>query len=168
MKYLYKKSNNNEDVLVKDNLEIEIFCPTLRRLIIKGEKKSVKLLAVRLCFWILTLGKAKLYCLREHGKLVHTSYVIPKCYKFSFLYKTDYEIGPCMTYPEFRGRGYYPMMLCYICSTVGVQNTNFYMIVEESNFASIKGIEKAGFERCGTIRVTKFTKRYLIETRNNY
>lgn len=168
MKYLYKKSNDNENVLIKDNLEIEMFCPTLRRLILKDEKKNVKLLVVRSLFWILTFGKAKLYCLRDHGELVHTSYVIPKCYKFPFLDKADYEIGPCMTYPLFRGKGYYPMMLRYICSTVGVQYTTFYMIVDEGNSASIKGIEKAGFERCGEIKVTKFTKRYVIKAKNNY
>ena len=105
MKYLYKKSSCNENVFIQEGIDIEIYRPTIGRLILKGEKKSIKILAVRIMFWILTFGKAKLYCFRKDGELVHTSYVIPKCHKFPFLSKDEFEIGPCMTYPKFRSKG---------------------------------------------------------------
>ena len=162
MKYLYKKSRSNENVPVQDDLKIEIMTPTIRNLTLKEEQKSIKLLVVRIIFWVLTMGKARLYICRKGGKLVHTSYVIPKCCKFPFLSNVDYEIGPCMTYPAFRGKGYYPMMLRYISSTVGTEKTVFYMIVDEDNIASIKGIEKAGFQRCGNVYVTKIMKQYCV------
>lgn len=131
--------------------------------ILQGENKSIKLVAVRCLFQLITLGKAKVYCYRYNGELVHTSYVIPKCCKFPFLNKHDYEIGPCFTYPQYRGKGYYPQMLKYICSNIKTENSVFYMIVDETNLSSIKGIEKAGFQRCGTIKVTRFLKRYQLE-----
>lgn len=162
MKFLYKKQSCNDEVMFQDDLDIEVITPTIRRLFIEGEKKSIKLLAARLMFWIITFGKAKLYCYRQGGELAHTSYVIPKCCKFPFLESSDYEIGPCMTCPKFRGKGYYPTMLRYICSTVGSQKTTFYMIVDEENSASIKGIEKAGFTRCGVVEVSKITKTYRL------
>lgn len=117
-------------------------------------------MAIRCLFQMITLGKAKIYCYRADGELVHTSYVIPKCCKFPFMGKEDYEIGPCFTYPKFRGKGLYSQMLKYICSSVGTYKTNFYMIVDETNLPSIRGIEKADFKRCGNVRVTKILKKY--------
>lgn len=78
--------------------------------------------------------------------------------------KDDYEIGPCFTYPQYRGNGIYPSVLRSICNSIGNDNTTFYMIVDETNIASIKGIEKAGFKKCGIVKVTKITKRYLLKT----
>ena len=164
MKYLYKKLKSSDTALIPEGLTVESFTPTIRRgLILPGERKSLRLLAVRLLFQLATHGRAKIYAYRENGELVHTSYVIPKCYKFPFLAGDDYEIGPCITYPEYRGNGYYPTMLHYISGSVGSEKTMFYMIVDENNIPSIKGIEKAGFERCGNIQVTKITKRYRLQ-----
>ena len=163
MKYLYKHSGSSVDFESHENLDLEIVTPKFGgRLILQGENKSFKLLAVRCLFQIVTFGKAKVYCYRLNGELVHTSYVIPKCYKFPFMSKWDYEIGPCFTYPKFRGKGIYPQMLKYICSSISTEKTVFYMIVDETNLPSIKGIEKAGFQRCGTIKVTRILKRYQL------
>lgn len=89
MKYLYKYSGECVDFKNPDNLDMEIVTPTiLGGLIFSGEKnKSFKLLAVRFWFQFITLGKAKVYCYRYNGELVHTSYVIPKCFKFPFMKK---------------------------------------------------------------------------------
>ena len=164
MKYLYKKAHFNEEIMEPDDLSIEVVTPTIRGgFILQGENKNFRLLAARLMFQIATFGKARLYCYRQNGALVHTSYVIPKCYKFPFLSKYDYEIGPCFTYPQFRGKGYYPQMLKYICSNIGTEKTVFYMIVDANNIPSIKGIEKAAFQRCGNIKKTKIMKRYKVE-----
>ena len=164
MKYLYKKSVNTMDFESNENIDVEIVTPKIRGgLILQGENKSFKLRVVRCLFQIITFGKAKVYCCRQNGELVHTSYVIPKCFKFPFMGKWDYEIGPCFTYPKFRGKGVYPQMLKYISSNVGAENSIFYMIVDETNLPSIKGIEKAGFQKCGTIKVSRFLKRYQLE-----
>ena len=164
MKYLYRQSSCNVDFKNPSNLDLEIFTPTiLDGMFLDGEKKSFKSLLVRCLFQIVTLGKAKLYCYRDNGELVHTSYVIPKCYKFPFMNKHDYEIGPCFTYPKFRGKGFYPLMLKTICSSIGTEKSVFYMIVDKTNQPSIRGMEKAGFQRCGNIKVTRILKKYQVE-----
>lgn len=163
MKYLYKKVCDGADFEKIDNFNVEVFTPTIRGgLIILGENKSFKLFAVRCLFQMITLGKARVYCYRHNGELAHTSYVIPKCYKFPFMKNSDYEIGPCFTYPKYRGNGYYPQMLKYICQSIGQKNSVFYMIVDENNISSIKGIEKAGFLKCGNIKKTGILKRYRL------
>lgn len=166
MKYLYKqqKDSMNVESIPPEKIDVEIFVPIIGRgLFLRGEKKSFKLMAIRCLFQIITLGKAQLYCYRENDELVHTSYVIPKCCKFPFMGKDDYEIGPCFTFPKFRGKGYYPKMLKHICSNIGSEKSTFYMFVDENNLSSTKGIEKAGFQRCGTIKVSRILKRYQLE-----
>jgi RimJ/RimL family protein N-acetyltransferase len=76
--------------------------------------------------------------------------------------KRDFEIGPCFTYPEFRGRGIYVKVIKSICSQIGNNKTVFYMIVDKNNIASVKGIEKAGFRKYGEVKVSKIFKRYRI------
>ena len=166
MKYLYTRVKENDEVLIPDDLQVKIFTPTIGGgLLLAGERRCFKDMAVRALFQLLTCGKARIYYLRQNDKLVHTSYVIPKCYKFSYLGKEDYQIGPCYTYLEYRGKGYYPLMLRHICKSEGSEKTVFYMTVDENNIASIKGIEKAGLIRRGSIRVTKLTKRYVLENK---
>ena len=100
-----------------------------------------------------------------HGdEVVHTSCVVPKCGKFSFLKKGDYEIGPCVTSEKFRGRGVYQYVLRHITSQQMFQGANFYMIVREDNFPSVRGIEKSGFLRCGTVTKTRWLKNYKKES----
>ena len=121
-------------------------------------------MVARFCFQWMTFGKARIFYVEdENGNLIHTSYVIPKCFKFPFLKKADYEIGPCHTYSEYRGKGIYPMVLRYITSHVGEQDSTFYMIVDSTNISSIRGVLKAGFVQCGTVRKSRIFKRYFRE-----
>ncbi len=161
MKYLYRKLKCEKKDKASENLNVEIFTPKVfSGLTLKGEEKNIKSIIVRFLFQLTTHGKAKIFYIKDNDKLVHTSYVIPKCYKFSFLTSKDYMIGPCFTYPEYRGKGIYPAMINYICNFVGTDGTVFYMSVDETNAASIRGIEKAGLERYGSVDVTGITKRY--------
>ena len=165
MAYLYKfepkatgEINNNVD-----DIEVKVFVPSIwTGLYLPGEEVLFKTLCVRILFQLMTLGKAKLfYVMNESEKLMHTSYLVPACAKFPFMNEVDYEIGPCLTYPDYRGQGIYPRVLRSICNKVGENNSVFYMIVDEFNKSSIRGIEKAGFIRCGTVQKSKFTKRYF-------
>lgn len=135
-----------------------------RRLYISGEIKSIKITLSRLIFLIITLGKSYIYyCKDNTGKVVHTSYAIPKCIKFPFLSNNDYEIGPCMTIPEYRGKGIYPQVLNYITYSCGGRDTKFYMLVNPTNESSIKGIKKANFKFCGKVIATKLRQYKKIE-----
>ncbi len=105
------------------------------------QKLSLRNIAVNTYWWLVTLGKYRVWCALDNDKVVHTSYVIPKCSKFSFLNKGDYEIGPCKTNVEYRGRGIYPAVLYTIVSKGGTA----YMIVDDNNQSSIRGVTKCGF-----------------------
>ncbi len=168
MKYLYcyKKSQCSDDSLKNFNQEeVKVFTPKIGRLSLHGEPTGFKTFVVRFLFQLTTNGKAKIYYVADADDLMHTSYVVPQCSKFPFLGKNDYEIGPCFTYPQYRGKGIYPNVLRHICNSLGNSDTSFYMIVDDANIASVKGIEKAGFKKYGVIEVTKYTKRYkLVKT----
>jgi len=165
MKWLYcfnKQMEKKEDCAI--GIECEIFVPGIRGgYLLPNESSSFKKICLRVLFRIITHGEAKIVFVANGEDLVHTSYVIPKCSKFPFLGKWDYEIGPCFTSPKYRGKGIYPAVLRYICRNFGTEKSVFYMIVDESNQPSIRGIEKAGFVKCGTVRTTKLTKKYILE-----
>lgn len=161
--YCYKKQVKDIENCPID-IKCEMFAPGIRSgYTLPGESCSFKQICLRLLFRIITHGKAKIVFVANDDDLMHTSYVIPKCSKFPFWGKEDYEIGPCFTLPKYRGKGIYPAVLRYICKNIGSEKSVFYMIVDESNQPSIKGIEKAGFVRCGTVRTTKLTKKYILE-----
>lgn len=164
MKLLYRRERENFDNAINMN----VFVPSFKNgFFIAGEQKQIKNMLVRIVFMVLSFGKAKIsYLTDDSGNLMHTSYVVPKCIKFPFMKKGDFEIGPCFTYPEFRGQGIYVKVIRSICSQIGNNKTVFYMIVDESNIASVKGIEKAGFQRCGEVKVSKILKRYYIVDRS--
>lgn len=164
MHFLYRYKKNDDKPRMSVNSE-EYYPKIGKRggVILPGESKSIKLIGKRLLFQVMTLGKAKMYYIFNGRNLVHTSYVVSKCRKFPFMGKDDYEIGPCFTDPQYRGQGIYPSVLCWICNSIGNDNTAFYMIVDESNTSSIRGIEKAGFKKCGIVKIAGFTRRYLLK-----
>lgn len=161
--YLYKfdfTAKHNEMHFDCEGLDLKVLTPSLRTFLkIKGENLNLKTICVRFLFQLMTLGKTKIYYVRVRGELVHTSYVVPACVKFPFMDKQSLEIGPCYTYPEFRGKGIYPRVLIEICKK-HMDASAIYMIVDETNLSSIRGIEKAGFVKCGAVYRSRFTKRY--------
>lgn len=165
MRYLYRfgadeRSQNVSFQPLPSGYEQNILkIRSFRRL--PGEEASLKSVLVKIIFQIITFGRARIVYVTDNGNVVHTSYLIPKCIKFPFLCKGDYEIGPCYTAPSYRGRGIYPAVLRYICTNVGNDNTNFYMIVSDTNAPSVRGIEKASFSRIGYVRVSRFKRYYL-------
>lgn len=132
------------------------------RLFALGEKRGIKSALVRLNFYLMSRGKAMLFsAYSQENELVHTSVVVPKCYKYSFCNKEDYVIGPCQTVPAHRGKGIYPCVIRYIMEVIGSENTVFYMVASHDNEKSIRGIQKAGFMECGTIRAEGPFKKYV-------
>lgn len=142
--------------------EVKQFRPSLLNgLFITGERLNLKAALARTYFWLITKGKAEIFYIESANKVVlHTSYVLPKCYKFSFMRKTDYEIGPCNTIESARGRGLYSTTLKYIISNKQYENACFWMLVSEENKPSIMGIEKAQFSLDGYAGKTSVLKRY--------
>lgn len=108
------------------------------------------------------VDKSKLVHVDDEKGYVHTSYLLGKSFKFSFLNHDDYEIGPCFTREDSRGKGIYPDVLRYICSNFGSADTKFYMLVAQNNKSSIRGIEKAGFRLVGEVMRSRYIRRWEI------
>ncbi len=165
MRLLYSKKrvNNKEFNQTADSFDIVEFVPSFKAFYMKGENPDLRTTVVRCFFQIMTFGKAKLVCaVNKNGDTVHASYVVPRCFKFSFLGNNDYIIGPCFTRPDHRGQGIYSKVLEYICSQKTEEDTIFYMCVDDGNLPSVKGIEKAGFKKCGVVHKTRVLKRYYL------
>lgn len=163
--YLYKMDSvdvKKRPIYRSEEIDLKVFTPSIRTFFLDGEKFEIKKLGVRLVFQILTLGKAQIYYVRSENEIIHISYVVPTCIKFPFMDRDNLEIGPCYTYPAFRGKGIYPKVLSEICRRRSSDISLFYMIVDETNLSSIKGIEKAGFVRCGLVRKNRLSKRYHL------
>lgn len=92
-------------------------------------------------WWLITGGKYRVWCAYDGETVIHTSYVIPACSKFPFLTDSSFEIGPCHTEKAYRGKGIYPAVLSAIVANGGTA----YMIIEDTNHASIRGVTKVGF-----------------------
>lgn len=164
MHYLYKNNHGENAGTCSEFLSqcsVKQFAPAPFHLWIKGERRNSKTALGRLYFWLITFGRFRIWYLQDGPEVIHTSYVVPKCCKFPFLSKGEYEIGPCVTREDYRGKGIYPYMLgCILASEPGA---NFYMIVRSTNQASIRGMEKAGFQRCGSVVRSRILKNYRKE-----
>ena len=59
-------------------------------------------------------------------------------------------------------RGYIPQYSKKITEDfeLGTKGKRGFMIVEESNLPSIKGVEKVGFRKCGALERSRFLKIY--------
>ncbi len=139
--------------------EIQEEKPTLLRAY-KSQKLSFKIILQNLYWWICTKGKYRVWCAKDGERTVHTSYVVPRCKKFAFLEGEDYEIGPCATETSHRGKGIYPAVLYKI---VAAREGTAYMVIEEDNFSSIRGVTKAGFclQEGEVVRDKRKRYRYL-------
>lgn len=154
---LFRIGKKESSVLTK--YDVNVFCPRIGQLTIKGEKISVISWLVRLYFCCISKNKMKIYYVcDQHNKVIHISSVLPHNLKFRFLKDRECIIGPCYTSSERRGEGIYPYVLNYIVSTYDADY--FYMVVSEENKSSYKGVKNAGFVECGTVHITRFLKQY--------
>ena len=95
----------------------------------------------------------------KDGKVASVAQVCPKLPIFPFIEKSGWHIGPCKTVPEERGKGFYPLLLQHILEDN--PNRLFFMIVEENNISSQKGVAKVNFEKFA-VGYKKFG-RYIIK-----
>ena len=55
--------------------------------------------------------------------------------------KNNYIIVSCYTYPAYLGQRMHPHVIRSICNSIKDEASVFYMCVNETNAASIRGIE---------------------------
>lgn len=103
----------------------------------------------------------------SEGKLVHVAWLfcnprISEAHFFVKIKKDEAYIGFCQTYPKFRGKGIYPVVLQHILEYAAAKNKKRCFIATIStNLASIRGIEKSGFSSVGKMRMFKLFGRFF-------
>ena len=83
------------------------------------------------------------------GRVVHRTCVFPRFFRFPFMNTGDLQVGDVWTLPSARGEGLATAALREVCRRVEKDGTAVWYLVEDSNAASIRVVEKAGFELVG-------------------
>lgn len=114
-------------------------------------------------------NKSKYYIVVE-GKNIHQSVLFEKLDILKVIQKYGPAIGECMTVAEFKGKSIYPFVINYIAKNELFENNTkeVFIIVDKSNIASIKGIEKAGFTLKNSIKAKRFLVFYFQKQIQNY
>lgn len=98
---------------------------------------------------LLSLGRMRIYALVDEstGRVVSRAEVMLRIFEFGFMPRGEraLHIGPCVTVPDCRGRGYYPTLLRLIMADCRQEADTFYIFCSTDNHASRRGIAKAGF-----------------------
>ena len=95
----------------------------------------------------------------ETKELMHYTYAMKRSYKFPFMTKNDYMMGPSVTLEKFRGRGLLGNGLAYVQNGILAleEDANFIALIREENISSRKGVEKSGMVNTGK----KFAKNKM-------
>ncbi len=106
-------------------------------------------------YWCLTSGKVYICEIadKETGEVMHYTYTMKRTYKFPFMKKTDYMVGPSVTDEKFRGRGLLGRGIVYSQDKLLeiTPTARFYGLAREANASSRKGIEKIGMLSTGRV-----------------
>lgn len=101
------------------------------------------------------------YQILRDNKVLSTAQLCPKLPIFAFINnRGGWHIGPCMTINEERGKGFYPLLLQYIIDEH--PERKYYMIIDENNISSQKGVEKLNFQLFAVGHKDSFG-RYVID-----
>lgn len=105
------------------------------------------------------------------GEIAHRSTITPKYFRFPFMAKDDLQIGDVWTSEKYRGKGLAFLAVKKVLEAYAPAKTKIWYLVEETNVASIKLAEKAGFvlwgqgERHSPMGIN-FLGKYLILSEN--
>ena len=141
-----------KDPVVPVALEIKHYKPGLFHLVDHPTERAVR--KNRFLWWGMTLGRYEVYYAVMNGKVVHHSYVVPKCMRFPFLKRRQYVICSSNTDASCRGMGVFPQVLSRILQDYGTEAW-FYAMIADDNHASIRGTAKVGFTYMGRAEQSK-------------
>lgn len=102
------------------------------------------------------------YSIKELGSIIHVSYLYDSIFLLKLLNKKGPVIGDCFTKKQYRGQSIYP----YVINSIALESIKkggkeVFIVVNQDNLSSIKGIEKAGFNKFVTINATRWLWFYL-------
>jgi RimJ/RimL family protein N-acetyltransferase len=85
----------------------------------------------------------------REGRLLHRSSVFPPYFRFPFMRQADVQIGDTWTDEAERGRGIATEAIAVALALPLRRDGDAWYVVEETNRASIRAVEKAGFALVG-------------------
>jgi len=106
--------------------------------------------------------------LRQGERLIHSSLVTPRWFRFPQMAAGDLQIGAVFTDPEHRGQGLAKAAVRLIAQRWAGEYARLWWIVEDDNVASIRAIEACGFtlmgagERSSPLGVGLFGRYQLV------
>jgi glycosyltransferase involved in cell wall biosynthesis/GNAT superfamily N-acetyltransferase len=93
------------------------------------------------------------YSVYADGRLVHRTFLLPKCFKFPFMAENDLFVGLVWTHPSYRRKGLSQFAFRQIqneCKkNMNDSNIRFWWLVLETNTASIELAKRLGFSDFG-------------------
>ena len=143
----------------KDNVELSE---------ITNQIKEKKLIHERKHFWkfiynaFVSQFHYRIFSISDENGLIHYSFLISTCSKFSFLKNNDVLISPSWTRDDMRGRGIMAQVYSYISREVKRlhSDANIYVLVREENESSMRGMKKSAFQIVGKVEKTNILKKY--------
>ncbi|NOZ78907.1 MAG: GNAT family N-acetyltransferase [Acidobacteria bacterium] len=116
--------------------------------------------------WRMARGRAKVLCIVNDGVLAAYGWIQDWRHfsrKYRFLCDDGVILGPYWTRPELRGRGLYGRLLLHSIHRCPRRDHAAILITTHpDNRASQRGIEKAGFVRLGTYRITTWCMGLVV------
>jgi len=78
--------------------------------------------------------------------LIHRSGIFPPYFRFPFMSQNDLQIGDTWTHPDYRGQGLATYTVLRIIDEYLTSHRCLWYLVSSNNKASIRVIEKSGFQ----------------------
>jgi ribosomal protein S18 acetylase RimI-like enzyme len=96
------------------------------------------------------------------GVVVHRTCLFPGYFRFPFMGSDDLQLGDIWTHPEYRNRGMARFAVAQVLSRVSRPGRKLWYLVQDTNTASIRTAERAGFAVVGRgHRVERFGVRVI-------
>lgn len=125
---------------------VEEFLPRALRLRSSADPSSPPL--PMYVFWrLLSVARYRIFYVWHEGRIVHASHLLWRNPRLAFMGRDDVHIGPCWTDPGHRGRRLFPAVIGRIATRF--RDRTVWMIADEDNVASRRGIKRAGFRFVG-------------------
>ena len=88
--------------------------------------------------------------IREGDRLIHSSLVTPRYFRFPEMAADDLQIGATWTDPDMRGRGVGKLAVALIHKSWQDEFRRMWYLVTEDNVASVRVVEASGYRLLGT------------------
>ncbi|MCX6235999.1 MAG: hypothetical protein NTY07_00350 [Bacteroidia bacterium] len=153
---LYRLPNNatqeqNKWPLTFLGYQVSLLSPGLLSLGKYGRNPIINLL-----WYLATYGKFKILYLLDGKTVVHYSYITPKSFRFPFMEKDDFMIGPCFTNISYRGKGIFTEVLRLINSVYNDKELWTYTTL--TNITSQKVFERTGYKFYSFVKMSRLSK----------